>query len=100
MPKEIAVRAGEPQRFRFVNIGPAGVIRLDLRRDSSLAEWRRLALDGASLPPSQAIVSPATHRIAVGQTADFEVRLVPGRYVLSYFHNPLSPVRAQTIVAR
>jgi FtsP/CotA-like multicopper oxidase with cupredoxin domain len=100
VPEEIAVRAGEPHRLRFVNIGPAGVMRLDLRQDSSHAEWRRLALDGASLPPSQAIVSPATHQIAVGQTADLEVRLAPGRYALTYFHNPLSPVRTQSIVAR
>jgi hypothetical protein len=75
-------------------------MRLELRRDSSLVEWRRLALDGAALPPAQAIVSPATHRIAVGQTADFEIRLSPGRYTLTYFHNPVTPVMSQTIVAR
>jgi FtsP/CotA-like multicopper oxidase with cupredoxin domain len=100
LPKELAVRAGEPHRLRFVNIGPAGVMRLELKRDSALVEWRRLALDGASLPPTQAIVSPATHRLAVGQTADFEVRLAPGRYALTYFHNRATPIRTQSIVVR
>ena len=100
VPPEIEVRAGESHRLRFVNIGPAGVMGLDLKHDSSLAQWRRLALDGAALPPSQAIVAPATHHLAVGQTADFEVRLAPGRYVLSYFHNPVSPVRLQPVIAR
>ncbi|HEU4828558.1 MAG TPA: multicopper oxidase domain-containing protein [Gemmatimonadales bacterium] len=100
VPKPIEVRAGEPHRLRFVNIGPAGVMRLELKRGSALAEWRRLALDGASLPPAQAIMSPAGHRLAVGQTADFEVRLAPGRYSLSYFHNPVTPVRTQAVVAR
>ena len=100
LPKEIAVRAGEPHRLRFVNIGPAGVMRLELMRDSALVQWRRLALDGATLPHAQAIVSPATHRLAVGQTADFEVRLAPGRYALTYFHNRTTPIRTQTIVAR
>ena len=94
------MRAGEPHRLRFVNIGPAGVMRLELKRDSALAEWRRLALDGASLPPAQAIVTPARHRLAVGQTADFEVRLAPGRYELTYFHNRSTPIRAQSIVVR
>ena len=100
VPGPIEVRAGEPHRLRFINIGAAGVTRIDLRRDSSLVEWRRLALDGAALPPAQAVAAPGTHRIAVGQTADFEVRLAPGRYTLSYFLNPVSPVRTQTVIAR
>ena len=100
VPEPIEVRAGEPHRLRFVNIGAAGVTRIDLKRDSSLVEWRRLALDGAALPPAQAVAAPATHRIAVGQTADFEIRLAPGRHTLSYFLNPMSPVRTQMVIAR
>lgn len=100
VPAEISMRAGETHRLRFVNIAPAGVIRLDLKRDSTLVEWRRLALDGADLPPALAVAAPATHRLAVGQTADFEVRLPPGRYALTYFQNPVSPIRSQTIVVR
>jgi FtsP/CotA-like multicopper oxidase with cupredoxin domain len=100
VPRPIEVGAGKPHRLRFVNIGPAGVMRLQLRRDTSVVAWRRLALDGAALPPAQANVSPATHRIAVGQTADFEIRLAPGRYTLTYFHNPVTPIISQTVVAR
>ncbi|MGE5926652.1 MAG: multicopper oxidase domain-containing protein [Gemmatimonadota bacterium] len=100
VPAELSMRAGETHRLRFVNIAPAGVIRLDLKRDSTLVEWRRLALDGADLPPALAVAAPATHRLAVGQTADFEVRLPPGRYALTYFQNPVSPIRSQRIVVR
>ena len=100
LPAEIVMRAGETHRLRFVNIGPAGVMRLELKRDSALVAWRRLALDGADLPPALAVTAPATHRLAVGQTADFEVRLAPGRYRLAYFHNPLTPIRTQMVVVR
>ncbi len=100
LPAAITMRAGETHRLRFVNIGPAGVMRLELQRDSAPVEWRRLALDGADLPPALAITAPATHRLAVGQTADFAVRLAPGRYTLTYFYNRLSPVRTQMVMVR
>ena len=99
MPPPLELAAGKAHRFRFVNISPAIVQTIQLRRDTTLLDWRRLAVDGAELSPSQAKIVPARHRIAVGQTADFEVRLAPGRYRLTWRSAPgLPPVEQQLIV--
>jgi FtsP/CotA-like multicopper oxidase with cupredoxin domain len=99
LPPPLELASGLPHRLRFVNIGPAAVQQLELRRDTVPAPWRRLALDGADLPPDQATVVPARHRIAVGQTADFELRLEPGEYLLTYSVAPaLPPVRQRVLV--
>ena len=47
-PMEIA--AGVPQRFRFINIGPANRLIFAIRQDTSVVTWRGLAKDGADLP--------------------------------------------------
>ena len=73
----VTLAADKAHRLRFVNIGPAAAHTIRLRRDTTEVEWRRVAVDGADLAPSQATRVPARHRIAVGQTADFEVRLAP-----------------------
>ena len=44
--------------------------------------WKRLAKDGADLPPAQSIRTPSTMLIAVGETYDFEFTPEPGRYRL------------------
>ena len=100
MPPPLELAAGRAHRLRFVNISPAAVETIQLRRDTTLLQWRRLAVDGADLSPSQAKVVPALHRIAVGQTADFEVRLPPGRYRLSWRTAPVFPPIEQQLVVR
>jgi FtsP/CotA-like multicopper oxidase with cupredoxin domain len=67
-------------RLRFVNIGPAGLIHVGIYRDTSLVTWRRIAKDGADLPPAQSIRSGAEFLIAVGETYDFELTPTRGRY--------------------
>ena len=99
-PAPLAVAAGIPHRLRFVNISPAGAQIVELRRDTALVEWRRLALDGADLPAAQGTIAPARHRIAVGQTADFEVRLAPGAYALTWALAPGLPPVKQLVVVR
>lgn len=100
MPPPLELSAGRAHRLRFVNISPAAVQTIQLRRDTTLLQWRRLAVDGADLSPSQAKVVPALHRIAVGQTADFEVRLPPGRYRLTWRTAPVFPPIEQQLVVR
>ena len=68
----IEMRTGEPHRFRFVNIGAAGPAIISLNRDSTVAEWRALAKDGADLPADQARVRKARLFIVAGETYDFE----------------------------
>jgi len=70
-PKELA--AGVPHRFRLINIGAAGVMRFSLSRDTSLAEWRWRAKDGADLPAALRRLQPAAQVVAVGETYDFEL---------------------------
>ena len=82
LPGPLVLAAGVAHRLRFVNIGPAGLIRFAILRDTALVSWRRLAKDGADLPPHQAIRSPSAQPIAVGETYDFEFTPAPGRYHL------------------
>ncbi len=81
-PLELA--AGVRHRFRFINIGPATRLVFAIRQDSTLMKWRRLAKDGADLPPSLAITSPATRRLGVGEMFDAEfLPPAPGEYRLT-----------------
>ena len=81
-PLEIA--AGTPQRFRFINIGPADRLVFAIRRDTSVVVWRPLAKDGADLPPGTTKVGPATRRLAVGEMFDAEfIAPAPGEYRLT-----------------
>ena len=82
LPAPLALTAGVPHRLRFVNIGPAGLFRMAIYRDTSLASWKRLAKDGADLPPAQAIRTPSQFTIAVGETYDFELTPDRGKYRL------------------
>ena len=90
-PLEIA--AGVPQRLRFVNIGPANRLVFAVRQDSSLVTWRRLAKDGADLPPAMAVAGPASRRLAVGEMFDAEfTALARGEYTLTV-GTPAKPMR-------
>lgn len=71
LPAPATYRAGVAHRMRFVNIGAADAVHFEIRRDTTLVAWQALAVDGADLPPSQAIRRPARVLINVGQTADF-----------------------------
>ena len=82
LPAPLELAAGVPHRLRFVNIGVGIPATFSLVRDSTVIRWRRLAKDGADLPPSQAIMSPARQAITVGETFDAEVLLEPGEYRL------------------
>ena len=101
-PKTIAV--GRKHRFRFVNIGAAPFVRIALKRDSSVVQWRAVAKDGADLPAAQATVRPARLMMNVGETYDFELDArEPGEYLLSIEHLTLSPhiiQRPQKIIVR
>jgi FtsP/CotA-like multicopper oxidase with cupredoxin domain len=70
----VELRAGVPHRFRLINItiGRPG-IRVEVRRDSVLAQWRALAKDGADLPDDSRVTGPARQPISIGETYDFEL---------------------------
>jgi hypothetical protein len=70
----VELRVGVPYRFRLINItiGRPG-IRVEVRRDSVLAQWRALAKDGADLPDEARVTVPARRPITIGETYDFEL---------------------------
>jgi manganese oxidase len=73
-PPPVELRAGVPHRFRLINItiGRPG-IRVEVRRDTSLVQWRSLAKDGADLPHERQVMKPARQPISIGETFDFEL---------------------------
>ena len=82
LPPPLELQADVTHRLRFVNIGPAGQFPFSLYRDSTMVEWRRLARDGADLPPALARTGPAREWLDVGETRDVEFRAEPGDYRL------------------
>lgn len=84
LPRVKHLRADATHRFRFINIGPAAAPRFVLRRDTTQLEWRRVAKDGADLPPAQQRVTRGL-RLNVGEIHDVEWRPpAPGEYTLSF----------------
>ena len=73
-PPPVELRVGVPYRFRLINItiGRPG-IRVEVRRDTSLVQWRALAKDGADLPHERQVMMPARQPISIGETFDFEL---------------------------
>lgn len=68
----IQIGLGVAQRFRFIDIAPAGRVVVSVVRDSSVASWRPVAKDGAAYPPALATIGPAMRRLNVGETFDAE----------------------------
>ena len=68
----IQIVSGVAQRFRFVNIAPAGRVRFNILRDSAVVSWRPLAKDGADYAPANVVSGPAQRRLNVGETFDAE----------------------------
>lgn len=73
-PAALTIRAGTRQRFRIINMTtrrPA--LRVELRRDTTLAIWRELAKDAVELPEARRAPRQAVRQISVGETFDFEI---------------------------
>jgi FtsP/CotA-like multicopper oxidase with cupredoxin domain len=70
-PRPIVLRAGTPQRLRFIAMLPAGKGEVRLLRDSSLEQWRPVGKDGAEVPAPRTALGPARVAISVGETYDF-----------------------------
>jgi FtsP/CotA-like multicopper oxidase with cupredoxin domain len=75
-PAPLVLRAGGSYRLRFVNMTVRRPgIRVELRRNGTLLDWRNIAKDGADLPAPRQRVGPARHGISIGET--FDVELTP-----------------------
>jgi FtsP/CotA-like multicopper oxidase with cupredoxin domain len=71
-PAPLRLTVGETHRLRIVSIHPDWRIAFTLKTDSTVAQWRAIAKDGADLPLAVATVRPAHVEMGPGQTADFE----------------------------
>jgi FtsP/CotA-like multicopper oxidase with cupredoxin domain len=74
--------AGTRHRVRVINITPDDVLTVALRRGQDGVMWRAVAKDGAPVPAGDGPGAPATVKIAVGETYDFEYEAPPGRATL------------------
>ena len=74
VPAPIRIRAGVPNRLRFINITANNdaltAILLD-RFEPTM--WTPVAKDGAKLPPEDTKPRPARQLVSVGETYDFEI---------------------------
>ena len=95
----LELTAGVAHRFRFVNIGAADAFPFAIYHDSALVEWRRLARDGADLPPGQSLTEPSVEWLDVGETRDVAFVPRPGVYRL-VVGNAAKPEWAQVLRAR
>ncbi len=100
LPAARTLRAGVTHRFRFINIGPAARFNIRIYRDTTLAEWRVVAKDGADFPPRRRRLTPARFRFDVGETFDAEVVFRPGTYRLVAALGPAHPFYEQRLVVR
>lgn len=76
-PAPIVVTPGVAQRFRLATISSNERIDVSLMRGDSISEWRVIARDGASLPPSQLRSTRARLMMSAGITSDVEFTLPP-----------------------
>ncbi len=101
-PAPLVLRAGVSHRFRFINMTvrhPA--MSVEIRRDTSLVQWRPLAHDGADLPEARRVPRPAfLGNVSVGQTYDFALAPdAPGDYRLEVrLNGPNVPVHTLMVM--
>lgn len=82
-PDTIVLHVGRPVRVRLLDLveaNPSPTVLLTARpdsaagltADSAIVQWRRIAKDGADLPPADRVQRPARQIISMGETYDFE----------------------------
>jgi manganese oxidase len=65
-------KAGGRHRLRIVNITPDDIFNVSLLAGDGPVMWKPLTKDGAVVPATDSVLSPARQTIAVGETYDFE----------------------------
>jgi manganese oxidase len=73
-PTALELRRGTGYRLRLINITTARPgMRVELRSDTTVTNWRVLAKDGADLPQPARGVRHASQRLSIGETMDVEI---------------------------
>lgn len=81
-PEPIVIPPDVPIRLRLVDIQVDYRVVIHLMRDSVPVVWTPLAKDGADLPPEHRRPTTDPWISGSGETADYEVRLPRGEYLL------------------
>jgi FtsP/CotA-like multicopper oxidase with cupredoxin domain len=77
-PPIMRMKLGETYRLRFINISlNRAELKVLLASGETAVRWRPVAKDGAALPPSRRVPTPAKQVVTVGETRDFE--FTPGQ---------------------
>lgn len=71
-PAPLRLETGTRYRLRLINIHPEWRVEFTLGTDTTVAQWRPVAKDGADLPPAQRTTRAAYLLTGPGETADFE----------------------------
>jgi FtsP/CotA-like multicopper oxidase with cupredoxin domain len=73
-PAPLVLRAGQPYRLRMINmtVRRSGLV-MHVLSGGAPVRWRRLAKDGADLPPALQGPAPARERVSIGETLDVEI---------------------------
>lgn len=71
-PRPLRLTVGETHRLRIVTIHPDWRVAYTLKTDSTVAQWRAIAKDGADLPTALATMRNAYVEMGPGETSDFE----------------------------
>ena len=88
-PDPMELRTGVTYRFRLINIRSLFPVAVALLAGDRPVEWRRVAKDGAELPPAQAVRRPAQLVFAVGEIHDVEFTPgAPGDFTLRFGYPP------------
>jgi manganese oxidase len=89
VPRPIRITAGETHRLRIVSIHADEILRFRLGDDSTVAQWKPIARDGADLPPALQGSRTAIVEMGPGETADFSYTPVrPGNMTLEVWMWP------------
>jgi FtsP/CotA-like multicopper oxidase with cupredoxin domain len=100
-PPPLTLAAGVTHRFRLVNIGSAGRLGFKLERAGASVTWRRVAKDGADLPPAQVREHAAQERLDVGETMDVVLAApAPGSYRLTVGYGLAERTWTREVVVR
>lgn len=82
-PAPITIPADVPIRFRLIDIAIDFRVLMQLQRtDNTAVAWRQLAKDGAELPLERQVTDTLPWVSAPGETADYEITLPRGEYLL------------------
>ncbi len=99
VPPLMTLHAGITYRLRIINLLPAAPTRVSLTSGADTLTWRRVAKDGATLPPHQALSTKRWQGVGVGEAYDYEwTPSAPSEAMLNFSISPTEIIRQKIMV--